>query len=45
MIKTIQNKIREYEAVLADPSESDHAYYEGKIHALEWVLTEILSEA
>jgi hypothetical protein len=45
MIKMIQNKIREYEAVLADPSETDRAYYEGKIHALYWVLEEILSEA
>jgi hypothetical protein len=45
MIKMVQDKIREYETILADPSEIDRAYYEGKIHALEWMLEEILSEA
>ena len=45
MIKMVQNKIKECEAVLADSSETDHSYYEGQIHALEWFLKELLSEA
>jgi hypothetical protein len=45
MIKMIQNKIRECEAILADSSETDRSYYEGKINALEWFLNELLSEA
>lgn len=44
MIRLVSNKIKEYEAILADPSEIDRSFYEGKIEALEWILKEIKSE-
>jgi hypothetical protein len=45
MIKMVSDKIKEYETILADPSETDRSYYEGKIEALEWMLEELISEA
>jgi hypothetical protein len=44
MIKLVSNKIKEYETILADPSETDRSYYEGNLNALKWVLNELLAE-
>ena len=44
MIKLVSNKIKEYETILADPSETDRSYYEGNLNALKWVLNELLTE-
>jgi hypothetical protein len=45
MIKMIEDKIKECEAILADPSETDRSFYEGKFDALRWILKEIKAEA
>lgn len=45
MIKMVENKIKECESSLADPSETDRSYYEGNLNALKWMLKELLSEA
>ena len=45
MIKMVSDKIKECEASLADPSETDRSYYEGNLNALKWMLKELLSEA
>jgi hypothetical protein len=44
MIKLVENKIKECKAALADPSEIDSSFYEGKVEALEWMLKEIKAE-
>lgn len=44
MIKLVSNKIKEYETILADPSETDRSYYEGNLNALKWILNELLAE-
>lgn len=44
MIKLVSDRIKECRAILADSSETDHSYYEGKIDALEWILKEIKAE-